>query len=251
MPNASVAGKKYLYAVVAGSGDRKYNYCGIDGTLVHSISTGRVSAVVSDVNFPRIRPERRNLASHQKVISKLMEETTPLPVSFGVIASGAKAIRDILTLNQEALQKQLSRLDGKVEMGLRVIWDVPNIFEYFVDTASELRAFRDRLFGSGRALTQEEKLNLGRCFADILNEARDVHTRTVEKKLSQTCLEIRRNKCRTEREVMNLACLVGRDAHTQFGSVILGAAKLFDNNFAFDYIGPWAPYIFIEMDIRP
>jgi len=35
--------------------------------------------------------------------------------------------------NRRAFEEQLERVTGKVEMGLRVAWDVPNIFEYFVN----------------------------------------------------------------------------------------------------------------------
>ncbi|MFH1596354.1 MAG: GvpL/GvpF family gas vesicle protein, partial [Pseudomonadota bacterium] len=64
--------------------------------------------------------------------------------------------------------------------------------------------------------------------------------------------EIKRNKCRNESEVMSLACLVGRQAGAQaaFEEGVFAAAKLFDNNFAFDYNGPWAPHNFVELDLQ-
>ena len=47
-------------------------------------------------------------------------------------------------------------------MGLRVTWDVPNIFEYFVNTHAELRAARDRLLSNGRGpLTKEKSRSAG------------------------------------------------------------------------------------------
>jgi len=76
-----------------------------------------------------------------------MEEETPLPITFGVIAEGAKAIKRILSLNRKSFAEELRRVHGKVEMGLRVAWDVPNIFEYFVNTHAEIRAARDQFWG--------------------------------------------------------------------------------------------------------
>jgi hypothetical protein len=51
---------------------------------------------------------------------------------------------------------------------------------------------------------------------------------------------------------MSLACLVGRGAGAQaaFEAGVFAAAKLFDNNFAFDYNGPWAPHNFVELDLQ-
>jgi hypothetical protein len=48
---------------------------------------------------------------------------------------------------------------------------------------------------------------------------------------------------------MNLACLVERAAMPQFESRVFEAARQFDNNFAFDYNGPWAPHNFVEINL--
>lgn len=241
---------RYLYAVVAGHAERSYGTYGIDDSIIYSIPGGEVTAVVSDVPNGRLRPERRHLSAHQDVLRRLMEESTPLPMSFGIIADGRNTIEKILTENQAAFQKQIERVAGKVEMGLRVSWDVGNIFDYFVVTHPELRLARDRFFGTHREPAQEDKIELGRMFDRILNEDRESSSDDVENVLFRYCFEIKRNKCRTEREVMNLACLVGRDAEARFEEGVLEAAKLFDNNFAFDYNGPWAPHNFVDVQLE-
>lgn len=251
MPKPSSKKKgSYLYAVIRGSDERAYGDFGIDGGIVYSISDSHVSAVVSDVPNEKIRPERRHLAAHQEVLKLLMEDSTPLPLTFGIIANGPKAIQRILSLNREAFSRELHRVAGKAEMGLRVTWDVLNIFEYFVHTHPELKAARDRFFGTQRNPTQEDKIEVGRMFDRILDEDRADYTEKVEEGLSPYCYEIRQNKCRNEREVMNLACLVGREDQLKFEAAIFKAAGLFDNNFAFDYNGPWAPHNFVDIDLK-
>jgi hypothetical protein len=240
----------YLYAVVEGAEERAYGTCGIGEGSVHTIAGGKVSAVVSSIPREKIRPERRHLAAHQEVMKRLLHNTTPLPITFGVVAESRNVLLKILVSNQEAFIQQLHRVAGKVEMGLRVAWDVPNIFEYFVSTHRDLRFARDRYFGTHREPTQEEKIEVGRMFERILNEDRGLHTDQVEEILSGYCYEIKRNKCRDEREVMNLACLVESGAQGKFEEVIFKAAALFDNNFAFDYNGPWAPHNFVDIDLK-
>ncbi len=241
---------RYLYAVIANPGPQTWGTFGIEDRMVYSISDGRVAAVVSDVPDTRIRPERRNLAAHQEVLKRLMEETTPLPMTFGIIAKGPKAIKRILSLNQKVFLDQLQRVIGNVEMGLRVTWDVPNIFEYFVLTHSELRTARDRFLGSHREPSQEDKIEVGRMFDRILNEDRELYAEKVEEILSPCCAEIKHNKAKNEREVFNFACLVRREDQGSFENSIFQAAGLFDNNFAFDYNGPWAPHNFVEIELK-
>ena len=243
-------GRNYLYAIVAGSEPRSYPSLGIEGNDVYTIAVGRVAAVVSGLASAKIRPQRANLAAHQAVLKCLMADTTPLPMAFGTIAASPEAIRGILVRNQRAFEEQLQRVAGKVEMGLRVAWDVPNIFEYFVNTHAELRLARDRLVGVRHEFTQEEKIELGRMFDRLLHDDREDHTRKVERVLAPVCAEFKSNQCRNEREVMNLACLVRRDAQEEFSAGVFAAAKRFDNNFSFDYSGPWAPHNFVELDLE-
>jgi hypothetical protein len=247
---AAARGRTYLYAVIADAQGRTYGDFGIDGRKVYSIPVGRVAAIVSDVPSEKVRPERFHLVAHQEVLKKLMAETTPLPMSFGIVAGSPEAVRKMLARNQQALLEQLRRVAGKVEMGLRATWDVPNIFEYFVNTHPELRLARDRFLGGHREPTQEQKIEVGRMFDRLFNSDREAYTDKVEEILAPHCIEIERNKCRNEREVMNLACLVERTAMPQFEGGVFQAAQEFDNNFAFDYNGPWAPHNFVEIDLE-
>jgi hypothetical protein len=244
-------GSKYLYAIIPATGDREFGNIGVDGGAVYLITDNQVAAVVSDYGNGKIRPERRHIAAHQAVLKRLMEEETPLPITFGVIAEGPKAIKRILSLNRKSFTEQLHRVSGKVEMGLRVAWDVPNIFEYFVTTHAEIRAARDQFLGKSRVPTQEDKIEVGRLFDRILQEDRDEHMDRVESILSSACFEIKRNSTRTERDVMNLACLVGREAVSgDFEAAVFEAAHGFDNNFTFDFNGPWAPHNFVDVELR-
>ena len=251
MKNPIKRNGKYLYAIVHDRGGSSYGDIGIDGNKVYSLSDGQVAAVVSDMTNGRIRPERRNIAAHQEVLKRLMQrETTPLPISFGMIAESPQAIKKILVKNRKAFMDQLHRVDGKVEMGLRVTWDVPNIFEYFVHTHVELRVARDTFLGTHRAPTQEDKIEVGRMFDRLLSGDREEYASRVEDILLPACFEIKRNPPKNEREVMNLACLVGRqESQMTFEAAIFEAARMFDNNFTFDFNGPWAPHNFVDIEL--
>jgi len=241
---------KYLYAIMVGQPDLHYAAAGLGGADIYAISAGSLSAVVSDVAAGRLRAERRHLAAHRDVLARLMSSATPLPVSFGTVAASTEAVRQILIQNQRTFSEQLNQVAGKAEMGLRVFWDVPNIFEYFIGTHPELRAARDHLFGRRREPTQDEKLELGRFFENLLEEDRESCAEKVEEALSSAGVEYKRNKNRNEREVLSLACLLRRGEQAAFEGQVLEVAKLFDNNYAFDYCGPWPPYNFVQMDLR-
>ena len=248
--NIPVKSVRYMYAVIPGDKERSFGPIGINNAKVYTISAGgETAAVVSDVPNVKIRPERKNLAAHQGVLKTLLEQGDVLPMSFGNISSSNAEVKKFLSQNSPSIKKALKRVAGKIEMGLKVNLDVPNIFEYLVRTYDELRIARDDLLRPNREPTQDEKIELGRLFQNILESARDQHVETVSEILATCCSEIKRNKCGDEREVMNLACLVDRGVVEKFEDGVFKAASIFDDNFAFDYNGPWAPHNFVEIEV--
>ena len=179
-----------------------------------------------------------------------MADHTVLPMAFGLIADGPESVRRILRLNQDSFEEQLDRLRDKVEMGLRVTWDIPNIFEYIVSLHPELAAYRDQIFRGGREPSQDEKIELGRSFDRLLNAGRQAAIDRVTHLMDPRCDSIVVNTPRNERDVMNLACLVDRDRLKEFEAGVVEAARGFNNDYAFDFNGPWPPHNFVEIELR-
>lgn len=245
--------KLYLYAVATELDDTPLGPIGLDGGTVYAITSRRMAGVVSAV-CEKLRPQRRHLAAHQDVLKRLMAATDAvLPVAFGVVTDGQDAVRQILSRHERVFRENLRRVSGRVEMGLRVTWDVPNIFEYFVTKHPELRLARDRLLRGRGEPSHDDKIEVGRLFDRLLMEERDGHHDRVEEAIAPCCVEIKRNQPRNEHEAVNFACLVDRDRQAAFEAAVFEAAASFDSSFAFDYNGPWAPHNFVnlELDFRP
>ncbi len=241
---------KYLYAIRLGKEKRRYGSLGIGAAEVYTIAVGEVAAVVSDMKQKKVRPERRNLVSHQQVLKCLAEEESVLPISFGTVAADEPAVQELLSEHRLSLLAQLQRVAGRVEMGLRVTLNAPDLFAYFVETYPELRTARDRLFNGGGEPALEQKIAIGQLFERLLGESGQTYATQVEEVLAPCCVEIHRNAPRDEREMMHLACLVEREAVSAFEKGVLAAAQLFDEHFAFDYSGPWPPHHFVAVDLE-
>ena len=143
-----------------------YDFAGIDRAPVYGIANGQVAAVVSDVVHDRIRPERRHVSA---AAGGPQGPAIPGPCHAPhglrqIIADGPKAIQQILSRNHAAFLQQLQRVAGMVEMGLAgSSLDVPNIFEYVVNTHPELRAARDRFSGPTATRPRKTRSSWGAC----------------------------------------------------------------------------------------
>lgn len=238
---------KYVYAITDDREEHHFGRIGIDEAPVYTLIQGALAAVVSDMQMGKVRPERKRLSAHHRVVSRLMSAHAVLPAVFGTIAPRHSIIA-MLKKNQGAFLRQLKHVDGRVEMGLNVSWSAPNIFEYFVARHPELSAFRDEIF-SGKE-SRAKKIELGKFFEDILNRDRQKHAEAIRKALSRLCIEIRQNKPRNEKEIVRLACLIGKEDVGQFEAAVSNVAGLFDDGYTFDYSGPWCPYNFVG-ELKP
>lgn len=249
---AKKIGGVYLYAVIRGSEDRKLDVKGINDGEVYMLKQEDLAAVVSDMpEVGKLRPERRHLAAHQRVLTHLVEESdVVLPVSFGTVPESKKAVQELLSRYKDDLTSQLQRVEGKVEMGLRVALEVPNVFEYFVSKNPELKQARDQIFDSKTEPTREEKIDLGQQFESILSKNREECVKKVESFMSEYCSEIRQNNCRNEQELARVSCLIEKDRTDVFVDAVSKAAEQFEDDYVFNYNGPVPPYNFVEVRIK-
>jgi len=121
---------------------------------------------------PKLRAANApNLAAHQGRGSKVSDgrQQPRLPMALGTIAASHEG-HPAGILGAESgrlLRSSFQRVAGKVEMGLRVAWDVPNIFEYFVNprhAETALGAVTRLLARPPTSSPREEKIELGRMF---------------------------------------------------------------------------------------
>lgn len=244
---------KVLYALCAADDTKpNYNLRGLESAAVYAIDQDGLRAVVSDTLSTRLRPERRNITAHQAVLHSLTEKGTVLPMRFGIIARNAEAIQKLLAANQEEIKEHFERLNGRVEMGLRVAWDVSNIYEYFVALHPVLSETRDEIWvkNANNKNLRDEKIRLGNIYEALRTADRKESTEKVKEVLFDYCEDIIENPVKKEKDVMNLACLVERERLDEFARGVFEASKLFSNVYLFDYTGPWAPHNFVTLDLH-
>ncbi|OGV48423.1 MAG: hypothetical protein A3F46_02605 [Legionellales bacterium RIFCSPHIGHO2_12_FULL_42_9] len=242
---------KYLYAIVPANPELLDMPLGIQdqplGVLIHK----KVMLIISDLAQHKIRPERKNLAAHQTVLSHLIHNyPSLLPMQFGMIAANTSTAKKILTQHYASINEKLLELAGKIEMELKVSWDVPNVFDYLIAQHAVLQEARDKLLNKASHLvTRDEKIEIGVLVSQILEKERVEHTETIKSMLSNSCDDIIQNPCRNEKEIMNLACLVSRKKQADFDSKIDELAQFLDDNFLIKYTGPWPPHNFSRLNL--
>jgi len=249
------AGGPYFYAVVPASAVPKDlgDVPGVEDTPLYAITSGELSAVVSDVPIQgELRPERKHLAAHQQVIDRMGQSSSAvLPVAFGTIADSGDGVRSLLETYQKDLSEQVKKVEGKLELGVRVTYGAskPDVFQFLLTSNPELRAARDAFAQLGREPTREEKIELGEKVDAQLSALRDEYTQRLEQALGAFA-ECKRKNPRNEREFVNLAVLVPADKRADVDAAVEAAAKELPDSFVVEQLGPYPAYDFVDLHLK-
>jgi hypothetical protein len=113
----------YLYAIVDGDALLTQPLVGLAGAPVTLLPVQAIAAVIGPVATEQLKDTTAAALVHEQVIETLMADRRVLPVRFGTIFSTIAALTTALAARSATLRADLERLDGLVEIGVRVLWD--------------------------------------------------------------------------------------------------------------------------------
>ena len=111
----------YLYAIVRHSSIPLPDRTGLMDEPLERIQVGEVDVVISYCSAPYVEPTEENLWIHEGVIEALMKKQCALPVRYNTCVSDLETLEEIMFRNLEAYYKDLQRLEGCVELGIRIL----------------------------------------------------------------------------------------------------------------------------------
>jgi hypothetical protein len=236
---------KLFYSVILTDRECNFGPVGLDNETVHSINYKGVGALVSD--YPRvdsIKLLRKNLAPYHQVNKKASEQFTTIPARFGQIARDAGEVDIALRKNYQPIQKELARLDGKVEMGLKISWNVEDVFEYFIGKDDKLRILRNKLMNGNKPPNQSDLINFGHYFHERMDQARKQITETTLAALPSG--EARTEDIHEDKMVTNATLLIEKVLLNQLENTIEELSMSMGSEYNLKLDGPWPPFSFVE-----
>lgn len=247
---AAPATGKYVYGVVQAGEPLSFGRIGVGAEPgeVHAISYRNLAAIVSDVPLAIQDPTRENLLAHQAVTEAVMRSCTLVPVAFGTVLKSADDVIELLRSAQHAFQDVLVRVQGKVELGLKVLWDRDAVARELEREDEDLRRLKGGLtqqHGSlyfarmqhGRLLDAALDARAGRWADEILGDLRAFSA------AAQT------RKPVGERMILNAAFLVAREQEPSWEERLQELAARSDA-LTFRWTGPWPAYSFVRVRLK-
>jgi len=238
-------------------GDRLYAYCvgdermagtvesvtGIQGAQPEIIQSGNLAAVVSEFDGNALSATRDNVQAHERVVRRVLAQTTPLPFRFGTIVD-EKQLQSYLTSQRASLNAKLSHVRGCVEMSVKVIWDLKVRSDESARLETEARSERgtvETTTGSGTAfLVAKRREAQGE---SLLNERAAEIADWLTSSLGNAVRDTRATVQPKQPLVLAAAHLVERTRLEDYRAA-LQRARLERGELHFLTSGPWPPYSF-------
>jgi hypothetical protein len=241
----------YVYCIIRRSEPRSFGAIGIGGgNLVYTVGYQDLAAVVSHTPIRIYDPTRENVLAHEFVNETVMREHTVLPMSFGTIFRTTDDIVELLKSTAKALEDVLEKMQGKIEFGLKVLWDRDRVIKRIEERDQEIQRLKQSIESGGQSSTYFARMQLGRLVEGAIEEAANEFVRDIHESLKPVAVASRTNKPIGDRMILNGAYLVDRSQEAEFDRVVKQMSQKYEEVLSFKYTGPWPPYNFVNIKLR-
>lgn len=249
---AGVTGRKYIYCIIAADKPLTFASPGIAGVdhPVHTVLHRGLAAVVSDSPATGYESTKRNMTAHMKVLEEVMRSHTILPIRFNSVSPCAAAVADqVLAPAFQALNDQLRKIEGRVEMGVKAFWREDVLYSEIVAAHDDIRRLRDRIEGRPPESTYRERVRLGEMTEKALEAKRTRESAAMLARLKPFAEEVVVRDPLSERMALNVALLMKATAQKKFEQALAAMDAEENGRMTFKCVGPVPPYNFVEITL--
>lgn len=239
---------KYIYGIIATNGAPNFGAIGIGGNKdeVVTIGTKGLAAVISNSSLDHYVVSRENLTAHTKVIEKVAESHTILPMRFCTVAESTDEVIAFLERNERQLKNHLKDLEGKKEIGIKIIWtDMKKIFAELTEENRAIKALKKKGGRNRHALIQA-----GQLVEAALEEKKVVEGEEYLRPLKKIANDFKEGERKTEDMVATASFLVDQDWLKEFDAKVEKISNEHNSRVQIKYIGPMPPFSFVNLEMH-
>jgi hypothetical protein len=246
---------RYIYGIIAANQRREFGSIGIGarGDVVYTLPYQNLAAIVSCSPIVRYAVTRENSIAHAKVLEQAMEEHTVLPVRYCTIAENEETIIEKILKNRyQEFIDLIRKMEGKMELGVRARWtDLNAIFAEVVEENKDIRALKEALLSERNEQRQYAgKIKIGQLVQKALEEKKKREAEELLEALRPLSLDCKENWVYGDMNLVNAAFLVAKEKEREFDSKMQELEKVYGERKKLKYVGPIAPYNFVEVVVH-
>ena len=245
---------KYIYGIIRHDGPIEYGHIGIGkrADLVYGISYKGITAIVSNSPIIIYEARRVNMIAHEKVLEEIMKQFTVLPVRFSTISehNNESGIMKILEQDYKKFDDLLTKMDGKKELGLKILAHETEIYANIVEKYDEIRTMRGKLMNLPADKTHYQRMKIGEMVAEALKKETEAYKNNILSVLKPLADDFKLNDNYGEMRIINAAFLIKTITEHDFDKAVNELDEKLGGLMTFRYVGTLPPYNFVNLVIN-
>jgi len=238
----------YVYGVLPGADAPKVSADGVEQAHVRTVEHAGLAALVSTLEGDELAAARE-VRAHWRVLEDASKSATVLPVRFGTVLEGDRAVRDLLLEpNAERLTEMLDELAGRVQLNVRGDYDEARLLREVVRTSPQVAALRDRVSKVSDTAGYYDRIRLGELVAAQIAARREQDASLAMARLEPFAVSARAEEVSSQNGAFKLAFLVESGEMDTFGEAVGLLREDLGERVRLTYVGPLPPYTFAEPD---
>ncbi|WP_418960855.1 GvpL/GvpF family gas vesicle protein [Streptomyces tritici] len=209
---------------------------------VRTVRSGDLVALCSDAP-PELKPKRRDLLAHQRVVTRAGDHGPVLPLRFGGVSPDDDTVSAVLEEHHGRYLERLAALEDKDEYNVKAAHHEQAVLAAVLGEDPELRARSEALRAAGGG-SHEQKLAFGELMARAVAEREKADAELIERKLAPCAAGVRHGPEGSGR-LVNLSLLVARDRREEFQEALRRLPEQHPRLHV-QATGPLPPYSFAE-----
>ena len=245
---------KYIYGIVRHTGPIDFGPIGIGkrSDMVYGINYKDITAIVSNSPVIQYEARRVNLTTHEKVLEAVMEKFTVLPVRFSTISEhdNNEAILKILEKDYRKFDEMLTKMDGKKELGLKILAQETAIYESILEKDHEIKSLKAKLINLPADKTHYQRMKIGEMVANAVKKETENYKNLILEVLNPLAEDMKINNNYGEMMILNAAFLIKNEAEPVFDKAVIDLDEKYGTIMTFKYVGTLPPYNFVNLVIN-
>ena len=244
----------YLYCIIRHEGAIEFGPLGIGSRAdrVYTINYKDLCMVVSRSAVMRYEARRVNLTAHSLVLEEVMKRFSILPIRFSTISGSYEESKIVSILEKEYVKfsELLNKMEGKKELGLKVVAFEDPIYAHILNKYDDIRNLKDKLAKVDPTKAHYQLVKIGEMVEKALAKENQSFNDNIINVLTPLAEETSVNDKYGERMILNAAFLIRNEKESEFDEAINTLDEQYGSLLSFKYVGTLPPYNFVNLVIN-
>jgi hypothetical protein len=244
----------YLYGIIRHGESLEFDIeaIGGKGNMVYTVNYKDICAVVSKSDLMRYEARRIFLTAHQLVLEHIMKQFSVLPIRFSTLSSSfdESKIERILEKEYNRFNDLLNQMEGRKELGIKVLALEQPIYNLILEKYDDIRAFKEKLAKLDPEKAHYQLMKIGEMVEKALEAEKSILKNELMDMLAPLAVDKKINDNYGERMILNAAFLINNEKEPEFDKAIFALDEKYGKMLTFKYVGTLPPYNFVNLTIN-